>query len=195
MVTNGQIPVAGARVVLRRSAAATATPVPVPNGSEVMSPANRQNPATTGPLGDFHWDVIPGFYRVTAQHRGCTAGRGRRVATTNVLSVPPPVTDLVLTLRCPHLRRAISRTTLNVTAGNESPAVLLRASVASGPTRSRRSPSGLVTFRDGQTVLGTAPVDPDTGQALLVANATPGPHRYRARYAGDGYYGASLGKH
>ena len=36
----------------------------VPNGSAVMSPANRINPDTTSAAGIFGWDAIAGYYEV-----------------------------------------------------------------------------------------------------------------------------------
>ena len=89
--TTGGTPVAGATVTLFRSDTGAAnTFVQVPDGSAIMSPGNRKNPDTTDPRGHFGWDVVPGFSRVEATHRGCTDLHGRRVAATQVLAVPPP---------------------------------------------------------------------------------------------------------
>jgi alpha-tubulin suppressor-like RCC1 family protein len=93
-------PVEGATVTLLRSDAADGPFVPVPSGSDLMSPANRVTPMTTGPTGHFGWDVVAGYYRVTAAKDGCTALGGGTTASTDVLAVPPPATDLRLVLQC-----------------------------------------------------------------------------------------------
>jgi hypothetical protein len=64
------------------------------NGSAVMSPKNRRNPDATDADGHFGWDVVPGFYRVTATTAGC-------VAESAVLTIPPAVTDIELVFQCP----------------------------------------------------------------------------------------------
>jgi hypothetical protein len=87
-------PVEGATVQLFRSASAAGPFFPVPDGSAVMSPSNRFNPDTTDHEGRFGWDVVAGLYKVTAARDGCTS------ATTGVLTIPPPVTDLDLRLDC-----------------------------------------------------------------------------------------------
>ncbi|HEX3174094.1 MAG TPA: nidogen-like domain-containing protein [Solirubrobacterales bacterium] len=86
--------IAGATVTLFRSADADGPFIQVPDGSAIMSPANRNNPDSTGIDGRFGWDVIAGFYRVTASMEGCES------ATSGVLDIPPPVTDLVIRLDC-----------------------------------------------------------------------------------------------
>lgn len=72
------------------------------DGSLVMSAANRQNPGLTAADGRFGWDVIPGFYKVRAERAGCFApgNREQPYVESAVLTIPPPVTDLVLTLNC-----------------------------------------------------------------------------------------------
>jgi hypothetical protein len=87
-------PVSGAVVTLQRSAAAAGPFFAVPAGSAIMSPANRTNPDVTGADGRFGWDVVAGYYKVTASKAGCTG------AKTTVLSIPPPVTNLDLRLNC-----------------------------------------------------------------------------------------------
>jgi hypothetical protein len=90
---NGN-PVQGATVTLLRSAAASGPFFPVPDGSAIMSPANRVNPGTSGADGRFGWDVVAGFYVVEATKSGCVSVRSA------VLSIPPPVTNLDLRLDC-----------------------------------------------------------------------------------------------
>ncbi len=91
--TNGA-PVAGATVTLLSSATPSGPFAAIPNGSSIMAPNNRNNPSTTDSAGRFGWDVLAGFYEVTASKPGC------KPATTGVLTVPPPVTDLRLVLNC-----------------------------------------------------------------------------------------------
>jgi hypothetical protein len=84
----------GAKVTLSRSDSPTGGFTAVPDGSLIMSLANRRNPDTTRAGGHFGWDVLSGSYRVHAEKRGCTS------ADSAVLAIPPAVTDLSLTLVC-----------------------------------------------------------------------------------------------
>jgi hypothetical protein len=101
-------PIAGATVTLFRSDSAGGPFAVVPNGSAVMSPANRVNPDTTDANGRFGWDVITGFYRVRASAQGCVSPTDPSASfvETAVLTIPPPVTDLDLRLSCPSTNRA-----------------------------------------------------------------------------------------
>ena len=98
---NGQ-PVVGATVTLQRSAAAAGPFFTVPEGSAVMSPANRRNPDETDATGHFGWDVVAGYYVVTATKAGCVslADPSQAAATSGVMAIPPPVTNLDLRLDC-----------------------------------------------------------------------------------------------
>jgi hypothetical protein len=84
VTTSTGIPLGDATVTLRTTAKKTGVFKPVPNGSIVMSPSNRRNPDHTNALGDYGWDVLPGFYDITATHAGCTAKDGK----TGDLQVP-----------------------------------------------------------------------------------------------------------
>jgi hypothetical protein len=77
----------------------------VPSGSGVMSPANRVNPMLTDSSGLFGWDVIAGYYKVRVEKSGCSAANDHTqpYAQTEVLTIPPPVTDLRLTLYCGYI--------------------------------------------------------------------------------------------
>ncbi len=96
-------PIAGASVVLFRADDSAGPFVQVPNGSALMSPTNRTNPDTSAPDGHFGWDVVAGYYRVSATASGCyVPGQpDQPEVTTPVLEIPPPVTDLDITLFCP----------------------------------------------------------------------------------------------
>jgi hypothetical protein len=49
---------------------------------------------STSAAGAFGWDVVAGSYKVRAHRAGCGG------AESAVLTIPPPVTDLVLTINC-----------------------------------------------------------------------------------------------
>jgi hypothetical protein len=95
----------GATVTLLRSDSESGPFGAVPDGSSIMSPNNRSNPSTTDAAGRFGWDVISGFYVVQATKPGCADPNNPTSAATStgVLPVPPPVTDLRLTLNCDPL--------------------------------------------------------------------------------------------
>jgi hypothetical protein len=95
-------PIEGATVTLFYASDPAGPFIPVPDGSAVMSPSNRQNPWSTGSDGGFHWDVVAGYYKVRAQKDGCTGSPDRSVGytETGALAIPPEVTGLVLTLDC-----------------------------------------------------------------------------------------------
>ncbi len=107
-LTDHVTPVVGATVTLYRSDSESGPFTVVPDGSAVMSPTNRQNPDTTDAAGHFGWDVFPGFYQVRAEMAGCHApgDPGQAYVETEVLTIPPPVTDLHLELQCAVLNTA-----------------------------------------------------------------------------------------
>ena len=75
---------------------------PVPDGSSIMAPNNRSNPSTSDSAGRFGWDVLAGYYKVTASKPGCVNpdNHSETSVSTGVLTVPPPVTDVSLKLDC-----------------------------------------------------------------------------------------------
>jgi hypothetical protein len=93
-------PIPGAIVTLYRSDSEAGPFLPVPSGSAVMSPMNRNDPDVTDAQGHFGWDVISGFYKVRAQAAGCTSPGGGAFVETDVLTIPPAITDLDLRLDC-----------------------------------------------------------------------------------------------
>jgi hypothetical protein len=106
----------------------------VTNGSADMSPSNRTNPDLTDAVGHFGWDVVAGFYKVRASKPGCIDPNNvdNDYVDTAALTIPPPVTDLVLILKC------VSSVTLK-------PA---RVDLAPGQQRQVRANA---TFTDGTT--------------------------------------------
>ena len=95
-------PVANATVTLYRSDSPTGPFGVVPNGSELMSPTNRQNPDLTDSKGRFGWDVVAGYYKVRAEHPYCHSPLDENVpfVETDILTIPPPVIDLDIRLSC-----------------------------------------------------------------------------------------------
>jgi hypothetical protein len=98
--TNGN-PVVGATVTVERAETQAGPFAALPTGSPLMTPSI--NPQTTGADGTFHWDVVGGWYEVTASKSGCTVpGQpAQTTVSTAALPVPPPQVGLTLTLQCP----------------------------------------------------------------------------------------------
>jgi hypothetical protein len=140
---NGQ-PVAGATVTLQRSAAAAGPFFTVPGGSAVMSPANRTNPDRTDTTGHFGWDVVAGYYVVTATKSGCVslANPSQAAATSGVLTIPPPVTNLDLRLDCTPPTTGGNTGTGGGNTGGSPPPVVLR----------KLAKVGKVKFSKGKTL-------------------------------------------
>jgi hypothetical protein len=95
-------PVMSATVTLSYFDEVTGTFTIVPDGDAIMSPANRTNPDMTDAEGHFGWDVIAGFYKVRAEKAGCVSpgNPDQLYVESEILVVPPPVTDLDLRLDC-----------------------------------------------------------------------------------------------
>jgi large repetitive protein len=174
---GGTAPFSGATVTLSMEDPSTSTYTNVPNGSDIMSPANRVNPVTTGADGSFGWDTLAGTYEITAAKSGCS----NTPATTDPITVPPAATGIIISLDCTVSQTS---TTTGLTSSPAAPvtgdAVTLVASVTGS------SPTGTVTFQDGTTDLGSASVDSSSGEATLsVATLNPGSHTITASYGGD----------
>ncbi len=101
---------AGVTVTLLRADRSTGPFVQVPNGSAVMSSGNRTNPGTTASDGSFGWDVIAGYYQIHASSTTCGS------ADSAVMTIPPPVNNLVLALPCPHKYPNTTITKAKITA-------------------------------------------------------------------------------
>ena len=99
------VPLRGATVTLLRSDSPNGPFEIVPNGSVLMSPSNRTNPDSTDEYGKYGWDVLAGFYIVRAELDGCYSpdDPSQPFVESEVLTIPPPVTDLILILECPDL--------------------------------------------------------------------------------------------
>ncbi len=177
---GGPAPLAGATVTLSQGSTPSGPFTAVPNGSDVMSPANRTNPGTTDSQGHFGWDVLPGNYEVGAQAPGCTP------ATTPSLSVPPPALGLSLTLTCSSPPSRASTTTALSSSSSDSPFGSL-VTLSAAVTGSGGTPTGTVTFLDGATTLGNAVVTGGTASVSL-SDLAPGTHPITADYSGDSSY-------
>jgi HYDIN/CFA65/VesB family protein len=172
------IPLASAKVTLLRATGKDGPFKAVENGSTVMSVANRRNPDHTNALGLFGWDTIAGDYRVTASHPGCTASGRQQSAETRVYVVPPPVNNIAITLKCPHLKRAPShlRLTLKAIRGTMT---AVTATVAG------HAPVGSVVF-SGPGVSGVSlPLGARSHQATFIL--TRARQRITVRYLGDAH--------
>ncbi|MGI8551217.1 MAG: carboxypeptidase regulatory-like domain-containing protein [Dehalococcoidia bacterium] len=97
--TDSGRPIAGVMVTLLHADSAAGPFSTVQDGSAIMSPANRHNPSLTDGAGRFGWDVMSGYYQVTASKQGCSATGNSTSAVLHALD--QPITDLVLTLVCP----------------------------------------------------------------------------------------------
>jgi Bacterial Ig-like domain (group 3) len=176
------VPLSGTKVVLSRSKHRSGRFRVVPNGSTIMSPANRRNPDHTDTDGSFGWDVLSGFYRIAASHSGCTT------ASTKALKVPPPALDLVIALHCARLHRARTTIEVKLLRTKGSKAVIAVATVTA---HGHGAPIGVVTFTPGKKKLGSVALNPTTHAASEVAVLPAAGARVRAIYSGDAAYGPS----
>ncbi len=179
------VPLDGATVTLLQQGSSGSYST-VPSGSDVMSPANRTNPVTTGEDGSFGWDTLAGTYEITASDSACTNS-----ATSNPETVPPPATGIDLLLDCPGITQSSTVTTLGTdpTIAPPGQAVELTATV------SGTDPTGTVTLSDGNTTLVTVPVDSSTGKASYATSALPpGLDTITASYSGDAAHAPSHGQ-
>ena len=154
-----------------------------------MSPANRRNPDHTDALGRFGWDVLPGFYRVTAGKHGCRAPTGHaKRSRTPVFAIPPAVTSAAIHLRCPlHRRRSrVGLRVLRTGKTKRGTAYLLRARVHGHARR-----VGTITFTDRRRVLARVAVVAGDGVAAAPVLLRGTDHRFRASYLGNAFLGAS----
>lgn len=138
-------PLEGAVVQLQRADAGSGPFTAVPDGSAVMSPANRTNPVTTDATGFFQWDVLTGWYQVAASRTGCTD------TASDPMEIPPARLDLLVKMTCASVDMPVP-TTLPVLGGTAQVGQTLTATAGVWP-------SGLVfekvEWRRGGSVVGT----------------------------------------
>ena len=175
VVNQSNVPIKGATVTLETSSSPTGTFSAVPGGSSIMSAANTTNPYTTDATGTFAWDVVAGYYEISATATGCNT------VTTAPMQVPPPVTGLVLKLTC-----SVPRTASSVALSSNGSPVELGDPVTFTAKVSGASPTGTVSFYDGSTVLASD-VTLSSGSASFTTTSLPsGSHNITASYSGDG---------
>jgi hypothetical protein len=179
--TRAGVPIENARVVLERSDTAHGRYVALPKGDARMAPNNRRNPDATDIDGHFGWDVFPGYYRVRATHKGCHGSD-----TSRGLPVPPPVTNLRLTLSCPSLHRAATRIRI-LGVRRRGPSTVVTVLVSS-----KRKPTGAITLSAPGLPAARAFVDARHPRATLVLSGHPRKRaRLVARYAGNARWAPS----
>lgn len=178
VVTSEGAPIAGATVTLLVADNVNGPFTPVPDGSAIMSPANRVNPYLTSATGTFGWDVVAGFYRVQASRTGCTT------ATTDALTIPPPVTDLRLVLTC----AGAPTLTTQASSSNLLAAPVRDVATLTGGT----APTGTITFRlfsdagcASSVFTSTTPVAGGTATSAYFTPASAGTYFWTASYSGD----------
>ena len=180
---RGGVPLENARVVLERSDTARGPYVALPNGDGRMAPNNRRNPDATDIDGHFGWDVFPGYYRVKATRKGCHGGD-----TSRGLPVPPPVTNLRLTLACPNLHRTATRTRI-LSVHRRGPSTVVTVQVSS-----QGKPTGAITLSAPGLHGARGFVDARRPRATLVLAGHPRKRgRLVARYAGNARWAPSRG--
>lgn len=130
--------------------------VSVPDGSGVMSPANRSNPTYTDQNGEFRWDVLTGDYLVSAQAANCHAPGDPSQSSVQAgpFPIPPPVTGIVLTLEC---------------ATDAELPITVRHTELSGSAESPLEVSAVCETTSGAISLGPISVAPNSEGALGAA--------------------------
>jgi hypothetical protein len=176
--SQGTVPLSAATVTLEQGPGPSGPFTAVPNGSDVMSPDNRTNPGTTAADGSFGWDTVAGTYDVTASHPGCTSGDLPQPVT-----VPPPATDLTISLSCSS---PPSQTSSDTTLETSSNPVDLGTPLTLTADVSGSNPTGTVTFLDGSSQLGTEPVGTGGSATFTTSTLPSGSNSLTASYSGDG---------
>jgi len=128
-------PIDGATVTLFRSDSPSGPFVQVPDGSGIMSLANRNNPDLTDADGRFGWDVFAGFYKVRGEKEGCVSPTdpSQTFVESAVLTVPPAITDLDLRLDCIPPNQPPTADAGGPYEGDEGSVITLDASGSSDP--------------------------------------------------------------
>ena len=179
VLTRQGFPLAGAKVVLERSAGPSGPFRPLRDHSAYLASWTPHNPERSTQLGHFAWDVFSGFYRVKASRSGCKPG------ITRAYRVPPPVLGIKLKLTCPGLTRAPTRTRLRsrrLVGGR----VLITATVQALAAKHQR-PAGEITFTGRGRTIGAAEISARTRSARIEIPAKRA-RGLRAKYSGDAYF-------
>ncbi len=173
VLTTGGDPVEGAIVTLFRSDFAEGPFEQVPDGSAIMSPANRQNPMSTGSDGHYGWDTIAGYYVVRAEAPGCVNPIDETISYVEsaVLPVPPPQLGIDLVLDCgepatPEALLLAMKETVESLSGDAPPGIVQSLTVKLERT--------LSALAEGKTNLACNTLTAFDGEA----NALAGKHVY-----------------
>ncbi len=159
-------PLSGAVVTLLRADTCEGPFIPVADGSDVMSEANRRNPVLTNGTGQFAWDVVAGCYRADASREGCTNPQtGGRIVSTDPLPVPPEWTGLRLVLDCPSTGPA---------PGTALPALPILAPTDPGSTTPGTTEPADPTDPDGTETTPSTPGQEEQGTGDVPGSAGDG---------------------
>ncbi len=164
--TNGA-PIARAKVELLSSRTASGPFREVPNGSAVMSPANRINPDTTSAGGIFGWDAIAGYYEVRASASGCTdpSKPHQRFVTTAPFSLPPPATSLELVLSCKSVVPTITRVSPSI--GPVGKKVTIVGTNLTGASVTFNGMGAMITTDKAKRIVTSVPIGATTGPVTV----------------------------
>lgn len=208
---EGDTRFAGGSTTLEQEVAAARTTTAVsssPNPSVVGQPVTIRatvtpvSPATGTPQGavQFEIDGQPGPFATlvdgAAEITTSTLSRGTHEITARYLSADPNFITSVSPLATQTVNKAATRTVLESSAPTSvfGQPVTFTATV-SVLAPGAGSPSGTVTFTDGNTVLGTAPVSSATGgiASITTDELSVGQHAVVATYDGDDSFSGSTG--
>ncbi len=172
------LPLSGVTATLMRSDTAGGPFAAVPNGSAIMSQANRVNPHALGADGAFAWFVQSGHYRVDATRNGCND------TSTAELAVPPERLALLIKMQCAGM--TVTPATAPSVAGTPQVGSTLTATPATWP--GLIAPTRIEWLREGD-VVGTGatyqPSGADAGRALTIRSYGKRPD-YRQENLPDG---------
>jgi hypothetical protein len=164
---------AGQSVVFSVGVTATAGPTPsgtvtLLDGSTSLGMASLSNGTVTFTIAS----LTGGTHSITASYAGNSADAA---STSNALSIQ-------VNANAPQQTTTTTTLTASPATAPSGQAITLTATVA--PTSGSSSPSGTVTFQDGSTAIGSAPLATGKG-VITVSTLSVGSHSITAAYSGD----------
>jgi hypothetical protein len=166
-ITVGQ-PVVFSVAVTATAGATPSGTVTLLDGSTSLGTSSLSSGAVTFTIAS----LTAGTHSITAAYAGDSADTA---STSNALSVQ-------VNANAPQQTTTTTTLTASPATAQSGQAITLTATVA--PASGSSSPSGTVTFQDGSTAIGTAPLA--TGQAVIaVSTLSVGSHSIIAVYSGD----------
>lgn len=170
-------PIVGATVTLFRSDTEAGPFTQVPDGSVLMSPSNRVNPDVTDATGHFGWDVVAGFYYVRAEAEDCTSpdDPSQAFVDTEVLTIPPPVTDLDIRLDCDDDGSAPVSMSIDDTARGDADRARITGSITCPATETFLLTANLINGDTTGSGRATGTCTGDAQRFSLVARRISGP--------------------